>query len=221
MKRNTACQFWIAPAVMAGVLSVLIAGCASQPPPKPPPPGAQAFPMPPALTPDEMAKLCQAAPDTCHHVQLGQPLTLGDVKAMTKVGFSSEVIIGEVRGSRTVFHLMANQILDLKNAGVADAVIDFLLNTPNAIAGTMPVPEPTVNPYPAGQTPPPPPPDEVQPVSPGADYVWVGGDWVWNGGWVWVGGHWAFPPFHGAIWYHGGWRRGWNGNFRRDHGYWH
>jgi hypothetical protein len=167
-----------------------------------------------------MDKLCQEAPDTCHRIRALQPLTLGDVKVMAKLGFAAEVIINQVRNSHTVYHLTANAIIDLKKSGVSDEVLDFLMSTPNSIAGSTPVPEP---PYgsPAAQTPPPAPPaDETAPPTPGPDYVWVGGDWVWNGGWVWVGGHWALPPYPHAFWFHGRWTRGWGG-FRRGGGYWH
>jgi hypothetical protein len=207
------------PALMAAALSLLIAGCSSQsyPPPSQPPPPQAVLP-PPALTSDQMAKLCQEAPDTCRRVQTAQPLTLPDVKVMAKVGFSSDVIIRLVRNSRTVFHLNANAILDLKNSGVSDPVIDFLISTPNSIAGSAPVPEPPT-PSSTVQTPPPAPIAETAPPTPGPDYVWVDGDWVYNGGWVWVGGHWVLPPFPGAFWYHGGWSRHWGG-FRRGRGRW-
>ncbi|HEY3912840.1 MAG TPA: hypothetical protein VGN61_00020 [Verrucomicrobiae bacterium] len=50
-------------------------------------------------------------------------------------------------------------------------------------------------------TAPPPPLDEVEPVSPGADYVWIGGSWIWGGGrWDWERGRWAMPPHPGAHW---------------------
>ncbi len=41
---------------------------------------------------------------------------------------------------------------------------------------------------------------ETAPPSPGPDYAWVDGDWVWNGGWVWVVGHWDLPPFPNGVW---------------------
>jgi hypothetical protein len=212
-----------APALLAAALGLLIAGCASNsaapPPPYPaPPPMAQSVPPPPPLNADQIAKLCQEAPDTCHRVQAAQPLTLADVKVMAKLGFNSDVIIAQVRNSHTVFHLTAGSIIDLKNSGVSDPVIDFLISTPNAIAGSMPVPEPPAN-APTSQTPPPAPIVETPPPVPGPGYAWVDGDWVWNGGWVWVGGHWALPPFAGAVWFHGGWARGWGG-FHRFRGHW-
>jgi hypothetical protein len=207
------------PALMAAVLSLLMAGCSNQPPPPVPPPAAQAPPPPPpALSADQMAKLCQEAPDTCHRVQAAQPLTVADVKVMARLGFGSDVIINQVRNSHTVYHLTANAIIDLKTSGVSEQVIDFLISTPSSIAGSMPVPEPPPNSA-VAQTPPPEPPPETPPPTPGPDYVWVGGDWVWNGGWVWVGGHWVVPPFRGALWVNGRWGRGWGG-FHRHPGRW-
>lgn len=221
---------------LTAVLGLFLAGCASKPPPyqppPPPPPGPAYVPAPapppgptyrssPALTPDQMEKLCKADSDTCHRVQSLQPLTVHDIKVMAALGFGKDVIIAQVQNSRTVFHLTASEIIDLKNSGVDNGVIDFLINTPNAVGGVSPVPEPMTN-YAGAQTPPPPPPVEVQPPAPSPDYVWIGGDWVWNGGWVWVGGHWAYPPYPGAIWFHGGWRRGgWGwGRYHHYGGHW-
>ncbi len=58
-----------------------------------------------------------------------------------------------------------------------------------------------------------------RPASPGADYVWVDGDWYWSGGtyvfrngyWAhgrgrtWVKGNWEHRP-HGYYWHKGHWR---------------
>jgi hypothetical protein len=52
------------------------------------------------------------------------------------------------------------------------------------------------------EAPPPPPPEqEVVPVSPGPDYVWIGGFHRWNGhGYVWVRGHYDRRPHSAAHW---------------------
>jgi len=213
------CLKRIGPTVLtAAMLSFLVAGCASPSTPPYQPPTSQTALPPPILTSDQMARLCQEAPDTCHRVQTTQPLTLADVKVMAKIGFSSDVIITQVRNSRTVYHLTANAIIDLKNSGVSEQVIDFLISTPSSVAGSTPVPEPTT-PSATVQTPPPAPIIETAPPTPGPDYAWVDGDWVWNGGWVWVGGHWSLPPYPHALWFHGGWSRGWGG-FHRQRGRW-
>ena len=48
-----------------------------------------------------------------------------------------------------------------------------------------------------------PPPSAVAeqiPRSPGSDYVWVAGAWVWKDHWEWMKGHWERPPHPGAVW---------------------
>ena len=47
---------------------------------------------------------------------------------------------------------------------------------------------------------PPPVQSEVVVTSPGPDYVWIGGSWVWTDHWVWEPGRWQHPPHAGAVW---------------------
>ena len=47
---------------------------------------------------------------------------------------------------------------------------------------------------------PPPVVVETQTISPGPDFIWIGGVWAWHGRWVWEGGHWGRPPHPGAVW---------------------
>jgi hypothetical protein len=64
------------------------------------------------------------------------------------------------------------------------------------------------------------PPAYVQTVAPGPDYVWIDGDWVWEGGrYNWHNGYWDHP--HGnKHWQSGGWEARNNGySWRR--GEWH
>jgi hypothetical protein len=68
---------------------------------------------------------------------------------------------------------------------------------------------------------PPPLVDEEVPVSPGADYVWIGGNWGWSGHrWDWERGRWAAPPHAGAHWQpnHYAYR---NGRHTYTKGRWH
>ncbi|HWF20099.1 MAG TPA: hypothetical protein VG754_12590 [Verrucomicrobiae bacterium] len=48
--------------------------------------------------------------------------------------------------------------------------------------------------------PPPAPLVESYTVAPDPTFVWVGGVWIWRGGWIWEPGHWAHPPRPGAVW---------------------
>ena len=162
---------------------------------------------------EAQARLREQAPQTYTRLDQGQPLNLADVKALAEAKVSDEVIISQIRNSRTVFHLSSADIIDLKNSGVDENVIDFMINTSTSMAGVAQASQAFV-----AETPPP-APVETTVVAPGPGYVWVGGEWVWNGGWVWMAGHWMVPPYPHAIWIHGGWERGPHG-YRRVLGHW-
>lgn len=58
-----------------------------------------------------------------------QPLSIADIKALSKAEVSDEVIISQIRNSKTVFRLSAAEIIDLKESGVSQRVIDAMINT--------------------------------------------------------------------------------------------
>ena len=167
----------------------------------------------------EQARLRAQAPQTYVRVEQGQPLSVADVKALAQAKLSDDVIISQIRNSRTVYHLSTADIIDLRNSGVSEGVIVFMINTPtstgSAAAVAYPAPATTV----VVAAPPPPMPAETVVIAPGPDYVWVGGEWVWNGGWVWVGGRWMLPPYPHAVWIRGSWSRGPHGYYRMS-GHW-
>jgi hypothetical protein len=135
------------------------------------------------------------APLTLQRVEQSQPLTVADVKSLVKAGISDDLVISQIRNSRTVYHLNTADIVDLKNSGVSERIIDFMINTPTQVqsaqaAGVV------------GTAPPPPIAEQVV-VVPGPDYIWVGGAWVWFGDrWVWHHGYWHRPlhPYDGRHW---------------------
>jgi Glycine zipper len=134
------------------------------------------------------AQLRAQAPQTYDRVEQGQPLTVNDVQALAKARISDDLIISQIRNSRTVYHLTTADIITLKNTGVSDRVIDFMINTPSQlnsaqVSGVV------------GQAPPPAPPETVV-AAPGPDYIWVSGAWFWLGdGWVWHRGYWHRPAY--------------------------
>ena len=71
-----------------------------------------------------------------------QPMSLPDVKMLAKSGVGDEVILSQIRNSHTVYHLSAPEILDLKDAGVSEKVIDFMINTPSLYRSSRPPPPP-------------------------------------------------------------------------------
>ena len=66
------------------------------------------------------------------HVEQGQPLSLEDIKSLSKAKVSDELIISQINASRTVYRLNSAQIIDLRDAGVSPALIDYMINTPVA-----------------------------------------------------------------------------------------
>ena len=161
----------------------------------------------------QQARLQSSAPQTWQRVEQGQPLGLEDIKALSRSGVSSELIISQIHASRTVYHLSTADIISLKNAGVSERVIDTMINTPSSAMAQPPLTAVTVEP--------PPPVVETVVVAPGPAYVWIPGAWVWCGsGWGWYRGHWAYPPHPYAHWVSGGWeydhgRRMWRGGYWR------
>ncbi len=73
--------------------------------------------------------LSRQSPQTYQRIEQGQPLGLADIKALSKAGISDEVIISQIRNSRTVYRLTTAEIIDLKDSGVSQKVIDFMINT--------------------------------------------------------------------------------------------
>ena len=127
------------------------------------------------------------APQTLERLEQEQPLTVEDVQSLVKAGIGDDLLINQIRNSRTVYHLRTADIINLKKAGVSDKIIDFMINTrtqvqSDEVAGVV------------GRTPPPRPPAKVVVAAPGPNYAWVGGVWLWLGGrWVWKPGYWHRP----------------------------
>ena len=155
----------------------------------------------------QAARLRAQAPQTYTRVEQGQPLSIPDIKALARAGISDEVIVSQIKNSRTVFRLSAADIIDLRDAGVTDKVVNYMINTPST------APESANTTTQVIQYAPPPAPVESVVVSPGYGYAWLDGEWEWNHRWIWVGGHWAYPPRPGVVWIGG---RSWN-----DHRGWH
>ena len=145
------------------------------------------------------AQLRTQAPQTLQRLEQSQPLTVPDVKALVKAGITDDLIISQIRNSRTVYHLTTADIVDLKNSGASDKIIDYMINTPTQIpsAETAGV---------VGQASPPPVTEQII-VAPAPEYVWVGGAWVWFGDrWVWHPGYWHRPMHPYGYGYGRHWR---------------
>lgn len=148
------------------------------------------------------------------------PPSVADIKILAKGGVSEEVILSQIRNSHAAYRLSTADILDLKDSGVSEKVIDFMINTAGGSSmSPPPAPAPIAPPVVVNSPPPspspveavegsdaPPPIVEQVVVSPGPGYVWISGFWAWHHHhWEWVRGHWDLPPRRGAIWVVGGW----------------
>ena len=147
-------------------------------------------------------QLKNQAPQTMQRVEQGLPLSVQDIKALAMAGISDDLIISQIRNSRTIYHLATADIIDLKNSGVSERVIDFMINTPNQVRSSE------VSGV-SGNTSPAPLVEPVL-VSPGPEFIWVVGTWAWLGDrWLWRPGYWhrpvrpyPYPPHSGPPGFH-------------------
>ena len=65
-------------------------------------------------------------------------LTLTQIKEMTAKGVSDETILSALRASRAVYKLTRKNVMELQEAKVSQAVIDYLLSTPQLFAAPAP-----------------------------------------------------------------------------------
>ncbi len=132
---------------------------------------------------EQEAMLRAQAPQTLQRIEQGVPLTVEDVKALVNAGIGDDLIISQIRNSRTVYRLSTADIIDLKNAGASDVIIDFMINTPTQIQSATVAGE-------VGPVAPAPLQEAIAPC-PGPGYVWVTGAWLWHGDhWGWRKGYW-------------------------------
>jgi len=69
------------------------------------------------------------SPETMQRIDRGQPLTVDDIEQMSKNGLSDDVIINQIKATNTHFRLSTEEIVDLKNAGVSQRVIDYMIQS--------------------------------------------------------------------------------------------
>ena len=65
-------------------------------------------------------------------------LTLAQIEEMTAKGVSGETILSALRASRAVYKLTSKDVMELQEAKVSQAVIDYLLSTPQLFAAPAP-----------------------------------------------------------------------------------
>ena len=162
---------------------------------------------------EQEARLKAQAPQTYARIGQGTPLSIADVKALAKAGISEDVIINQIHNSRTIFHLSAADIIDLRDAGVTNKVVNYMIDTPASVGANTATTSTVVV-----QQAPPPLPAETVVITPGPGYVWIRGEWIWAGGWVWRAGYWGLPPRGCTVWVGGRtWHDGRHWHAERGH----
>ncbi len=84
-----------------------------------------------ALDSSDRETLQENSPQTLKRIDRGQQLTLNDIKNMSGNGLSDNVIIGQIQATNSIFYLNSDQIIDLKQSGVSQRVIDYMIQTGN------------------------------------------------------------------------------------------
>jgi len=56
-----------------------------------------------------------------------KPMTMDDVKSLTREGLSDSVIIDQLQATGSIFHLSNSDLIDLKKAGVGEKVIRAMI----------------------------------------------------------------------------------------------
>jgi outer membrane lipoprotein SlyB len=82
-----------------------------------------------ALDSSDRSRLESQSPSTVRKIDQGEPLSVDDVKKMSKAGLSDDVINNQIDATHTVFHLKAADIVDLKKSGVSQRVINHMIQT--------------------------------------------------------------------------------------------
>lgn len=70
-------------------------------------------------------------PQTLNKIEKGEPLSIEDVKKMSKAGLSDDVIIDQINFTNSAFYLNTTDIIGLKKAKVSQRVIDYMVQSGN------------------------------------------------------------------------------------------
>jgi outer membrane lipoprotein SlyB len=71
-------------------------------------------------------------PRTLRKIDRGEPLNIDDIKQMSRAGIKDDVIISQIQATDSHFHLTSDEIIDLKNSGVSQRVINAMIRSGNA-----------------------------------------------------------------------------------------
>jgi len=75
--------------------------------------------------------LQKESPRTLKKIDSRERLSIDDVKKMCKAGLSDHAIIGQLQATCTIFFLSTADIIDLKNSGVSQRIVDAMIQAGN------------------------------------------------------------------------------------------
>lgn len=81
-----------------------------------------------ALDQKEEALLRQQSPQTLQRLENKKPLSLEDIIALSRV-VNDQVVISQIRQSSSSYQLSTLEIIRLREEGVSNRVIDYMINT--------------------------------------------------------------------------------------------
>jgi len=66
-------------------------------------------------------------------VAQNESLRIEDIKSLSQAELDDDLIISQIRATRSVYRLDSTQIVDLKDAGVSTRVIDYMINSRDVV----------------------------------------------------------------------------------------
>jgi hypothetical protein len=84
-----------------------------------------------ALDDSDRSSLQQQSPKTLRKIDHREQLSTADVKKMSQAGLSNTAIINQIQATSSIFYLSTADIIDLKNSGVSQRVINYMIQTGN------------------------------------------------------------------------------------------
>lgn len=82
-----------------------------------------------ALDEQDRKTLEHNSPQTLQRIDNRQQLTIYDIEELSKNGIHDDVIIGQIQNTNSVFYLTSDQIIELKESGVSQKVIEYMVQT--------------------------------------------------------------------------------------------
>ena len=82
-----------------------------------------------ALDSSDRNNLQQQSPRTLNKIDNREQLSMRDIEKMSQAGISDDKIIGAISSTGSIYYLSTSDVQELRNSGVSQRVIDFMLQT--------------------------------------------------------------------------------------------